>query len=414
MGLSHFAIKRARPKSVPFKLPDRDGLHLLVKPGGSRLWRFRYRFGGRENMLSFGSYPAVSLGEARTRRDDARKLIAAGVDPSAKRKEEKKAASVAARNTFGAIADEVLANKKGKGAADSTLNKNEWLLKELAAPLSNRPIGEINAAEILELLKRVEASGRRESARRLRGVISGVFRYAMVTLRATGDPTLATHGALLPPVVRNRAAIVDEQQFGGLVRAIDDYDGWPTVKAALQFTALTFARPGEVRGATRKEIDLNKAVWRISEHRTKMRRPHEVPLSKQAIAVLESVWTLSDGGELVFPSIRSNRVSLSENALNAALRRMGYTKDEMTAHGFRAAASTILNERGFNHHVIEAALGHQDEDEVRRVYNRAKYWPERIQLMQLWGNLLDEFRAVRLPIANKVGDIILDVPTCPG
>ena len=286
----------------------------------------------------------------------------------------------------------MIARKEAEEAAESTLSKNRWLLEDLAAPLAKRPIAEITAAEVLQLLKRIETSGRRETARRLRGMIGSVFRYAIVTLRATSDPTVALHGALLAPKVQHRAAIVDEKALGGLMRAIDDYDGWPTLAAALKFTALTFARPGEVRGATRREFDLENAVWRISEERTKTRRPHEVPLARQTIEVLRGIWTLSDYGQLVFPSIRSNRAPLSENALNSALRRMGYTKNEMTAHGFRAAASTILHERGFAPHVIEAALGHQDENEVRRAYNRAKYWPERVTLMQSWADILDECR----------------------
>jgi integrase len=395
MHLSHFAITKARPKEKPYKLSDGAGLHLLIESNGSKLWRFRYRFAGRENMLTFGAYPIVSLAEAREKRDEARRLLVAGTDPSAKRKQEKTGATTVTKNTFGAIADEVLANKEANEAASSTLDKNRWLLKDLAAPLANRPISEITAAEILQLLKRMETSGRRETARRLRGLIGSVFRYAIVTLRATSDPTIATHGALLAPKVNHRAAIIDETQLGGLMRAIDDYDGWPTVAAALKFTALTFARPGEVRGATRKEFDFEKAIWKISEERTKMRRPHEVPLSRQAIELLQSIWTLSDYGDLVFPSIRSNRLPLSENALNSALRRMGYTKEEMTAHGFRASASTILNSRGCNPDVIEAALGHQDENEIRRVYNRAKYWPERVELMQAWADLLDTFHEMR-------------------
>jgi integrase len=395
MHLSHFAITKAKPKDKSYKLSDGAGLYLLIEPNGSKLWRFRYRFAGRENMLTFGPYPAVSLGDAREKRDEARKLLAAGTDPSDRRKQEKREAAIQNANTFGAVADEVLSNKETNEASSSTMDKNRWLLKELAAPLCGRPIAEITAAEILDLLKRVEKSGRRETARRLRGAIGSVFRYAIVTLRATSDPTLALHGALLAPKVNHRAAITDERAFGGLLRSIDGYDGWPTLKAALQFTALTFARPGEVRGAVRKEIDLDKGVWRIAPERTKMRRPHEVPLSRQAIVVLEDIWSLSEYGELVFPSIRSNRKLLSENAFNSALRRMGYEQDEMTAHGFRATASTILNERGINPDVIEAALGHQDEDEIRRAYNRAKYWPERVKLMQDWADMLDGFRAMK-------------------
>ena len=221
------------------------------------------------------------------------------------------------------------------------------------------------------------------------------FRFRIASHRRIFgyDPTIPLRGALLAPKVQHRAAIVDEKGLGGLLRSIDGYDGYPTIKAALLFTALTFARPGEVRGATRNEFDLQGAVWRISAERTKMRRPHEVPLSKQALAVLESVWMLSDENGLVFPSIQSSRRPLSQNT--SALRRMGYTKDQMTAHGFRAAASAILHERGFPAHVIEVALAHQGENEVRRAYNRAKYWAERVQLMQAWADLLDEFRAAK-------------------
>ena len=395
MALSNFVITKAAPAAKAYKLSDGFGLHLLVKPNGTKLWRFRYRFAGAENMLALGAYPTISLADARTKRDEARKLLANGVDPSAKRKQDKIAAAVSANNTFGLIAAEFLANKEEMKAAPATIAKNKWLIENLAAPLADRPITEITAAEILHLLKRVEKSGRRETARRLRGIIGSVFRYAIVTLRATGDPTTATHGALLAPDVQHRAAITDEKQLGGLLRAIDEYDGWPTLRAALQFLALTFARPGEVRAAKRAEFDVKNAVWHIAGDRTKMRRPHSVPLAPQAIALVEDIWSLSEHSEYVFPSIRSHHKPLSENALNAALRRMGVTAEEMTAHGFRSSASTILNSRGFNPDVIEAQLAHQDQDEVRRAYNRAKYWPERVNLMRDWANLLDDLRSER-------------------
>lgn len=301
-----------------------------------------------------------------------------------------------AKNTFGVIAAELLGNKEANEAASATMSKNRWLLEKLAAPLANRPIAEVTPVEILHLLKQVEKSGRRETARRLRGVIGSVFRYAIVTLRATSDPTAVLQGALLPPKVKHHAAIIDEKELGGLLRAIDDYDGWPTLAAALKFSALTFARPGEVRGALRREFDFGRAVWHISAERTKMRRQHDVPLSLQAIELLQDIWPLSEHGELVFSSIRSTRRPLSEAALNSGLRRMGYSKDEMTAHGFRSTASTILNSRGHNPDVIEAALGHQDQDEMRRIYNRAKYWAERVKLMQDWADLLDSFRTAGL------------------
>ena len=396
MRLSHFDIQNAKSEPKPYKLADGGGLFLLVQPNGSKLWRLKYRHLGTERALSFGPYPAVSLAEARTKRDEAKKLIADGVDPSVRKKLARIAAETAARNTFGLVASEFLSNLEANGAAPSTMAKNKWLLEDLAAPLANRPIAEITAAEILDLLKRIEKTGRRETARRLRGVMGTVFRLAVVTLRAPSDPTYALQGALLRANTKPRAAITDERQFGGLLRAIDGYDGWPTIKAALKFSALTFARPGEVRGATRSEINFDKAIWRIAAERTKMRRPHDVPLSRQALAALVDIWPMSERCALIFPSIRSNQRPLSENAFNSALRRMGYSQNEMTAHGFRSTASTILNENGFNPDVIEAALGHQAENAIRRAYNRATYWPERVALMQKWADMLDAFRAEAL------------------
>jgi integrase len=393
MALTFFDIKATSPREKPFKLSDGDGLYLLVQPNGHKFWRFRYRFAGIEKMLAIGPFPAISLSDARTKRDEARKRLMEGIDPSVQKKLNRIAAETAARNTFGLVAAEFLSNLEANGAAPATLAKNKWLLEDLAAPLANRPIAEITAAEILDLLKRIEKTGRRETARRLRGVIGTVFRLAVVTLRATGDPTSALQGALLRANTKPRAAITDEKQFGGLLRAIDEYDGWPTIKAALKFCSLTFARPGEVRGATRSEINFDKGVWRIAAERTKMRRPHDVPLSRQSVDVIEGIWSMSDDCELIFPSIRSNQRPLSENAFNAALRRMGFAADEMSAHGFRSTASTILNENGFNPDVIEAALGHQAENAIRRAYNRATYWPERVALMQKWADMLDAFRA---------------------
>lgn len=392
MHLTQFAIVNAVAVDKPTKLSDGEGLHLLVQPNGRKLWRFRYRFAGRENMLAFGSFPTVSLAQARTKREEARKLLADGTDPAAKRKLDRIASEVAARARFGDVAAEYIENLVANGAAASTVEKNRWLLQDLAAPLAKRPVTEILPAEILLILKRIEKSGRRETAQRLRGVLGTVFRYAIVTLRATTDPTLALRGALLKPLVKHRAAITDERELGALMAAIDEYDGWPTLRAAMQFLALTMTRPGDVRHMRRDEVNFEKALWRIPAKRMKMRRPHDVPLSRQALEILREVWSLSEYGELVFPSIRSIRRPLSENAMNSALRRMGYGQDEMTAHGFRAAASTILNERGFKPDVIEAALAHQDENDVRRAYNRATYWPERVKLMQEWSNFLDEFR----------------------
>jgi integrase len=389
--LTQFAVLNAKPKAKPYKLADMSGLHLLVKPAGTRHWRFRYRFAGKENTLSFGSFPAVTLAEARGKREEARKQVAAGIDPSQQKKLERAAVTTAAQDTFKVIAAELLKKAEDEGAADATMAKNRWLLEDLASPLATRPISQIKPVEVLNLLRRIEKTGRRETAHRLRGAIGGVFRFAIITSRAETDPTAALRGALLKPQTQHRAAITDEKALGALMRSIDEYDGWPILKAALELLALTMTRPGDVRLAKRPEFDLKNAMWRIPGERMKMRRPHDVPLSRQAVALAEGILDLSDG-ELLLPSIRSPERPLSENAMNSALRRMGYTKDEVTAHGFRSSASTILNERGFDPQVIETALAHQDEDEVRRIYNRATYWPQRVKLMQVWADLLDEFR----------------------
>lgn len=395
--LNDLAIRKAKPREKPYKLSDGAGLFVAVQKSGAKLWRIKYRFGGKEKLLSVGAYPTVSLAFARKKRDEVKEQLAGGVDPSVQKKLEKLAAAKAAENTFGAVAAELLDNMAANRLAESTLNKNRWMLQVLAAPLAKRPIAEIAAIEILDVLKRIETSGRRETARKVRGMIGSVFRYAIVTLRAPTDPTSALRGSLLKPLTQHRPAITDEKKLGKLMCAIDEYDGWPTLRAALQLLALTMTRPGDVRFMRRSEIDFQKAVWRIPPERMKMRRPHEVHLSRQALTVLKDIWPLSDYGELVLPSIRSNKRPLSENGMNAALRRMGYAKDEMCAHGFRSAASTILNERGFRPDVIEAALAHQDENTIRRAYNRAAYWPERVKLLQDWANILDELKSLSAP-----------------
>jgi integrase len=389
--LSDVAIRTAKPRDKPYKLSDGGGLYVTVQAGGGKLWRLKYRFCGKEKLLSFGPYPTIPLARAREKREEVKKLLIAGTDPATQKKLDKLAAERAAANTFGAVAAEHLDNLEASGTAEATMVKNRWMLQTLAAPLAKRPIGEILPIEVLDVLKRIEKSGRRETARKLRGAIGAVFRYAIVTVRATNDPTVSLRGALLRPKVEHRAAITDEHEFGILMHTVDEYDGWPTIRAALQLLALTMTRPGDVRGMRRSEINFEMAVWRIPAERMKMRRPHDVPLSRQALEIIRDIWPLSDDGELVLPSVRSNKKPLSENALNCALRRMGYEKHQMTSHGFRATASTILAEpsRGLNPDVIEAALGHQDKNAIRRAYNRATYWPELVKLMQTWADILD-------------------------
>lgn len=393
MPLTDLKIRRAKPRSKPYKMSDGGGLFVLVKPGGGKLWQQKYRFLGKERLLSHGQYPAVTLAKARQKRDEAHTMLAEDRDPGVQKKLDKIAAETLARTTFELIAEEFLGNMKDRDLAPTTVAKNTWLLMNLAEPLHKRPISEISPAEVLHVLQSVERSGRRESARRLRSVMSGVFRHAIVTLRAEVDPTEPLKGAIRPPKVVNRPAITDEDAFGVLLRDLEEFPGYFVTKAALKFQILTMVRPGEVRGATIHEFDRRDRTWTISGERTKMRREHVVPLSHQAFEIVDELWPEIDGVELLFPSIMSNRRRLSENTLNSALRRMGYKKDEVTAHGFRATASTILNNRGFDPEVIEAALAHQDKNEIRRAYNRATYFEQRVELMQAWADLMDDFRS---------------------
>jgi integrase len=391
--LKSLEIDNAKPREKPYQLVDGGGLSLLVKPTGKRLWRFRYHFRGKANMLSFGRYPDVSAASARTKRDQARKLLAEGKDPSQQRKADKIAAMTAANNTFAAIAREYIATLEERERAQRTVDKAKWLLLDLASPLSQRPVSEITPAEILVILKRIEKLGQRETARRLRAILGRVFKLAVATLRAPSDPTYSLQGAIIPPVVTSHAAITDEREFGALMLTLDEYTGWPTLKSLIQFLALTMVRPGEARLMRRSEVIWPHAMWSIPAERMKMRLPHDVPLSRQALAVLRDIWPASEHHQLVFPSVRSPLKPLSDNAINSALRRMGYMHHEMTAHGFRSSASTILNgHRVANPEVIEVALAHKDST-IRGIYNRAHYWPERIKLLQDWADLIDQFKA---------------------
>lgn len=391
--LTNVQVQKARPAPADFKLSDGDGLFLLITTGGSKLWRLKYRFGGKEKLLALGAYPEISLARAREARRAAKEALASGLDPAAEKKREALARQLAAGNTFGAIADEYIEKQIREGRADRTLTKLRWLLDFARPALDKRPIAEITAPEVLAVLKTVERRGRLETARRLRSTIGSVFRFAIATARAESDPTFALRGALVTPKVTSRAAILDPVALGGLLRAIDGFDGQVTTKAALQLMALLFPRPGELRMAEWREFDLQGAVWTIPAERTKMRRPHKIPLSRQAIDILAGLHSITGGGRLVFPGTRSVERCISENTLNAALRRLGYAKDEATSHGFRATASTLLNECGkWNPDAIERALSHVDGDEIRRAYARGEHWSERVEMMNWWADHLDVLR----------------------
>ena len=391
MPLSEFKISKAKKRDKAYKLSDGGGMFLLVKPNGSKLWQQKYRYLGKERLLSHGQYPDVSLAQARAKRNEARSLVTEGGDPSVKKKLDQIAAATQARTTFKLIAEEYIESMKERDLAPTTMKKKRWFLLDLASPLHNRPINEITSAELLYLLKSIEKSGRRETAKKMRGAISAVFRLAVVTLRAESDPTFALKDALIPPKVVSRAAITDEKKFGALLRDMEEFTGWRITIDAMKFQILTMTRPGEVRGVKKQEIDLEKRIWTVPIERMKMRREHLIPLSDQALEIVKENWPEIEGVELLFPSLISNRKWLSENAFNSALRRMGYQNEEVTAHGFRATASTILNSRAFEPDVIEAALAHQDKNVIRRTYNRATYWNQRVKLMQDWADLVDEF-----------------------
>lgn len=321
---------------------------------------------------------------------------------------EKHAAKVASGNTFSSVAEDLIAKKRREGKADVTLAKNEWLLGFARKDLGSRPISQISSAEVLAVLQAVERQEKFETALRLRSMIGQVFRLAIATARAENDPTQALRGALTVRKAKNRAALLDPRDVGGLMRAIEGFDGQPTTQAALQLMALLFPRPGELRLAKWSEFDLDGAVWTIPAARTKMRREHRVPLPRQAVVILKALFPITGHGlgGLVFPGIRMVTRPISENTLNGALRRLGYDGDQMTAHGFRATAATLLNESGkWSPDAIERALAHQDENEVRRTYARGAYWKERVEMAQWWADHLDSLRdgAKVLPFTKSAG-----------
>jgi len=392
MPLTDLQCRNAKPGPKLRKLSDAGGLQLWVQPKGGRLWRLAYRYGGKQKLLSIGPYPLISLSEARERRDAAKRLLLDGIDPATS-KQEQKAERAVPKDPFRPIAEEYVKKLIREGRAKRTISKTEWLLSCAYPVLGDRPIREIGAVEILEVLRPLEARGHYESARRLRSTIGRVFRYAVATARADGDPTAALRDALITPKVTPRAAITDPKGVGGLLRAIDAFDGQPTTRAALQLMALLFPRPGELRLAEWIEFDFDKAVWTIPPHRAKMRRVHAVPLARQAIAILEELRMITVRHAFVFPGLRSWKRPMSDNCMNAALRRMGFAKDEMTAHGFRAMACSLLNESGlWNPDAIERQLAHVDGNDVRRAYARAAFWDERVRMMQWWADYLDRLR----------------------
>jgi integrase len=387
-------FRSAKPREKPFKLSDGGGLFLLVQPNATKLWRLAYRFDGKQKLLALGQYPVISLADARIKRDTAKKLLSDGVDPSIERKTERRTAQMSRRNTFKAVAEELMEKFRAEGDAAATLKKKQWLLDFANAEFGNRPISEIKAPEILDALRKIEKRGRHETATRVRSTVGAVFRYAIATGRAERDPSADLRGALITPTVTHRATIVEPNAVGALLRALDGFEGQPTTRYALQLAPLVFVRPGELRKAEWAEFNIDGAEWRIPGAKMKMRRPHRVPLAPQALAILRVLREITGRSKYLFPSVRSWHRPISENTLNAALRRLGYDKTELTVHGLRSTASSLLNESGQWHaDAIERQLAHQEQDEVRGAYTHsAEFWQERVRMMKWWASHLDELR----------------------
>lgn len=396
VALTDVAVRNAKPGPKPYKLGDSHGLFLLVQPTGGKLWRLKYRVDGREKKLAIGTYPEISLGEARRRRDEAREAMAAGKDPAREKQRDKVRAKLDAENTFAAITSEFCEKRKRDGQrawAPATAKRCEYLLSILCGSIGNMPIAEIEPADVLVAVRRIEGKGKLESARRTLQLAGSVFRYAVATARLKSDPTRDLKGALTSPTVTHYGAVIDPVGVGELLRSIDGYEGQSITKFAMQLAPHVFVRPGELRHAEWSEIDLEGALWTIPAGKTKMRKEHVVPLSRQAIAILKSVQPLTGPSGYVFPSVRTRRRPMSDNTINAGLRRLGYATDEMTAHGFRAMASTLLNESGkWNPDAIERALAHGDTDKVRAAYHRGAHWRERVAMAQWWSDYLDDLR----------------------
>lgn len=392
MSLTDLHCRKTRPGTKLTKLSDTGGLQLWVYPNGTKAWRFAYRFGGKQKLFALGQYPVTTLLQARMGRDKAKLLLEEGSDPSYVKKLARLESEFPG-DSFEIVAKEYLAKLHREGRADATLTKVEWLLNFALPVLGPLSVSAIRPIEVLAVLRTVEKRGRYDTARRLRSTIGAVCRYAVATARAQVDPTAPLLGALTAPTVTPRAAVTDPKVFGGLLRAIDGYGGQKTTQAALKLMALLFPRPGELRAAQWPEFNLEEAVWTIPAERTKMRRAHRVPLPPQAVDILKGLHKITGAGRLVVPGIRTARQPMSENTLNAALRSLGYSQEEATAHGFRASASTMLNESGlWSADAIERQLAHVNGDSVRRAYARGEHWDERVKMMTWWADYLDQLR----------------------
>ena len=391
--LTDMKVSKAKAKEKSIALFDGGGLFLLVTSSGGKLWRFKYRYDGKQKLIAFGAYPEISLLDARRRRDDARRLLANNVDPGVVRKAQKQA-KIEDTETVEVIAREWHEKFKSKWTEGHAIKIIHALERDVFPWIGTRPIKEIKAPELLTVLRRVESRGVLEGAHRIRGLCSQFFRYAISTGRAERNPAQDLIGSLPPAKEKHLAAITEPKKVAELLRAIDGYSGSYVVKCAMQLSPLVFTRPGELRHMEWAEVDFDNALWSIPAEKMKMREAHLVPLSKQAIKILEEVKKLTGASKYAFPSGRTFDRPMSNNAVLAALRRMGYTKDEMTPHGFRAMARTIIDEvLEVRPDFIEAQLAHRVSDPLGRSYNRTQHLNERRKMMQKWANYLDGLKA---------------------
>ena len=392
MPLTDTHIKTIKYTGKPKKYFDGGGLFLFVSATGSKLWRMAYRFEQKENLLSFGEYPAVSLKDARERREEAKKMLAKGIDPSMHKKAVKAAQLSEMNDTFQNIALE-WHQTRTEEFSDKHRGTIMFRLETYLFPaIGKAHIAKLEPQDILAVIRPIEQKGLFETARRLLQIVSQVFRYAVVTGRARHNIAADLSGALRPRKVTHRAAVKGTQKVGQLLRDIDSYEGYFPIVCALRLAPLVFVRPTELRAAQWREFDLEGREWRIPAERMKMKQMHIVPLATQAIAILGELHPFSGGGKYLFPSIRTETRPISDATLLNALRRMGYAKDEMCTHGFRSIASTLLNELGYNKDWIERQLAHGERDEVRAAYNYAEYLPERKRMMQEWADYLSALR----------------------
>lgn len=385
MPLTDTQIRSLKPQDKVKRYTDSGRLFVEVTPKGSKLWKMFYSFDGKTKTLSFGSYPITTLARARELRDEAKALIREGIDPMLHARAEKREQEALTEHTFAKIGQELLGKNRREGLSDATLCKKAWLIGIASEDLGNMPVTKIKPVDVLVPLRKVEAAGNYETARRLRAVISQVFRYAVATARCEHDPTSGLRGALITPKVTHRAAIVEREAYAGLIRSIWRYDGAIETHAGLQLMAMLYPRPGELRLSKWDEYDLDKRVWTIPAERAKMRREHKKPLPGPAIEILQRLHKVTGKEPFVFTSQLTRRKPISENTLNGALRRLGYGPDEMSSHGFRASASSLLNESGkWNPDAIEAELAHMGADQVRKAYHRTTYWEQRVEMAEWW------------------------------